>query len=30
VLPPEPRAYNCRVTERDENGFILGFTVTPV
>lgn len=30
VLPPEPRAYACRVTERDENGFILGFTVTPI
>lgn len=29
VQPPVPRAYNCRVTERDENGFILAFTVTP-
>jgi hypothetical protein len=30
VLPPTPRAYECVVTSRDENGFILGFTVTPV
>jgi hypothetical protein len=29
VLPPEPRAYNCRITERDEAGFILAFTITP-
>lgn len=29
VEPPIPRAYNCRITERDENGFILAFTITP-
>ena len=29
VEPPVPRAYNCRITERDERGFILAFTITP-
>lgn len=29
VLPPVPRAYHCRVTERDSEGFILAFTITP-
>ena len=29
VMPPVPRAYNCRITERDENGFILAFVITP-
>lgn len=29
VLPPEPRSYNCRITERDEQGFILAFVITP-
>jgi hypothetical protein len=29
VLPPVARAYNCRVTERDSDGFILAFTITP-
>lgn len=30
VLPPEPRRYHCRITERDEAGFILAFEVVPV
>lgn len=29
VLPPVARAYNVRITERDQNGFILAFVITP-
>ena len=29
VLPPVPRAYDVRITERDENGFILAFRIEP-
>lgn len=29
VLPPVARPYNVRITERDENGFILAFVITP-
>jgi hypothetical protein len=29
VLPPEARAYDVRITERDENGFIRAFKITP-
>ena len=29
VLPPVPRAYDVRITERDENGFIRAFKITP-
>ena len=29
VLPPVPRAYDVRITERDENGFILAFKIEP-
>lgn len=29
VLPPVPRAYDVRITERDERGFILAFRITP-
>ena len=29
VLPPVARAYNVRITERDANGFIAAFKITP-
>ena len=29
VLPPQARAYNVRITERDQDGFILAFVITP-
>jgi hypothetical protein len=29
VLPPVARAYNVRITERDQDGFILAFVITP-
>jgi hypothetical protein len=29
VLPPPARAYDVRITERDENGFIRAFKITP-
>ena len=29
VLPPVPRAYTARITERDQDGFILAFRIEP-
>jgi hypothetical protein len=29
IPPPIPRAYDCVVTARDENGFMLSFRITP-